>query len=195
MNVRFPWKSHRQRTQTGVFYQYYATIHPTACEVCLRHHGQIYQRLDEAPRLPQHPGCRCSLLEFPARELDYYEEHSQRMRERARRELRRRELFHQGREALARDELSEALALFQQSIQIDVYVDEIEVLCREQGEALSRSPEFARRLRDLFLKAYRWKFDLEKYQHMPEGMRSARQTYGLQTIRACFEPFMTAEQR
>ena len=194
MNVKFPWRSHRQRTKSGVFYQYYATIHATACEVCLRHHGQIYKRPEDAPPLPQHPGCRCSLLEFPARELDYYEEHGRRMRERAQRELRRRELFQQGRETLAQGELSEALALFQQSIQIDVYVEEIEALCQEQCEVLSRFPEFARRLRDLFLKAYRWKFDLEKYRHMPEGMRSARQAYGLQTIRACFEPFI-AKQR
>jgi len=32
-----------------VWYQYYATVHATACEVCLRHHGEIYARREEAP--------------------------------------------------------------------------------------------------------------------------------------------------
>ncbi len=176
-----------------MWYQYYATVHATACEVCLRHHGEIYARREDAPPLPLHPDCRCSLLEFPAEELSYYEEHGRRMRERAQQELRRRALFRRAREALAQDALSEALDLFRESVQIDVYEEEIEALCREERAALRRSPEAARRLRDLFLRAYRWKFDLDKYRHMPEGMRAARRRHGLETIRTCFAPFVGEE--
>jgi hypothetical protein len=176
----------------GSLYQYYATIHPETCEVCLRRHGEIYGDVPQEERPPLHPECRCALLEFPVEDLKRHEERGVRMKEKARRELLRRELFRRASAALERADHEEALSLFRETAQIELYASEIERLCAESGEALQRSPDVAEALRDLFLKAYRWKFDLEKYQQMPEGMRSAREAHGLSAIRAAFEPFLTS---
>ena len=186
MNARL----HRwQKGRTSLF-QYYATIHPESCEVCLRRHGEIYPNAEEAARPPVHPDCRCTLLEFSVEDVKLYQERGVRMKERAQRELLRRELFRRASAALGRSDREEALSLFREAAQIDLYVSEIEQLCVEREEALRKSPDFAAELRELFLKAYRWKFDLERYQQMPEGMRSARQAHGLEVIRGAFEPFM-----
>jgi hypothetical protein len=131
-------------------------------------------------------------LEFSGAELDYYREQERRMRGRAQEELRRRRLFRAGEEALACRDFVEALARFRESVRIDIFTGDIERLCREGShrEALEAAPEAARQLRDLFLKAYRWKHDLPKYQHMPERMRLERRNHGLRVIRELFAPFV-----
>lgn len=175
-----------------MLYQYYATIHPETCEVCLDHHGRILDRPEGTGTPPLHPGCRCSLLEFSRGELEYYREQERRMRERARDELRRRRLFREGEEALCAQDFEGALARFRESVQIDVFTEDIRRLCQTASpkEALESAPEAAQQLRDLFLRAYRWKHDLPKYQHMPERMRTERRDYGLRVIRELFAPFV-----
>jgi len=110
------------------------------------------------------------------------------MREKARQELLRRRLFSRASEALSRSP-DEALSLFGQAAEIEIYLEEIEELCRRHAGDLRASPELSRKLRDLFLKAYRYKYDREKYSHMPEGMRSARREHGLRVIRELFGDF------
>ncbi len=170
------------------FYQYYATVHPETCEICLGHHGEIYPGREGHPQPPLHPGCRCTLLEFPSRELEYYQQHGMRMKQRAQLERERRQLFQRGCEALSRS-AAEALTLFAQSVQIEIYISDIEALCREQREALRASASVSRKLRDLFLKAYRHKFEGEKYQSMPEGMKSKQRVHGLSVIQELFKEY------
>lgn len=171
-----------------LYYQYYATINPSSCEVCLGHHGEIYSHLDQAPRPPLHQGCRCALLEFRKLELECYQERGQRMKEKAQLELHRRKLFRRAIEVLNHSS-DEALSLFQQAVQIEIYLEEIEDLCHEKAEALRASPQLALALQDLFLKAFRQKFELDKYKPMPEGMKSAQLAYGLQVIRELFQEY------
>ncbi|GEM_PF-1021177 len=180
------------RRPSGVLYQYYATIHPETCGVCLDHHGRILERPEGEETPPLHPGCRCSLLEFSAGELEYYREQERRMRGRAQEELRRRRLFREGEEALARGDFEGALARFRESVQIDVFTSDVEHLCRGESPrgALESAPEVAQQLRDLFVRAYRWKHDLPKYRHMPERMRLERRDHGLRVIRELFAPFV-----
>lgn len=189
MGARLRRLIHRLQGQTS-YYQYYATVHSVTCEACLGHHGEIYSDLHQAPQLPQHPDCRCTLLEFPAEELESCQERGRRMKKKAQRELRRRQLFHQACQALFRSS-DEALSLFEQSAQLDLYLEEIESLCRLEKDTLRASPELALRLRDLFLAAYKSKFDGEKYQPMPEGMKSAQRTHGLHIIQTLFQTYAT----
>lgn len=190
MTMRFRRLLYQLKGQTRL-YQYYATVHPLSCETCLRYHGEIYSELDGAARPPLHPDCRCTLLEFAVADLEYYLERRLRMKEKAQLELKRRGLFRRASEVLDQSP-EEALSLFEEAVRIEIYLSEIETLCREHEEVLRASPELARRLQDLFLLAYREKFDREKYSHLPERMRSARLSHGLATIKEFFEPY-TAE--
>jgi hypothetical protein len=169
-------------------YQYYATIHPSACEVCLRHHGEIHPPSDSLLQPPLHPECRCTLLEFPTDELEVYQERGQRMQEKAQAELQRRQLFLQAHQTLARSP-AEALLLFQRSASIDIYVEEIEALEKDQAQTLRASPEIARQLRDLFVRAYKLKFEASKYQPLPEAMKSAQRAHGLHMIQELFRAY------
>ena len=186
MGLRIRRWLHRQIGQNS-FYQYYATVHPLTCEVCLGRHGEIYSSPGDLPELPLHSKCRCTLLEFPSPELKGYQMQGLRMKEKAKRELGRRRLFSQACETLRRSLPGDAVLLFQQAVDADIYLEEIETLCREQREILLRSPQLALKLRDLFLKAYRLKFEAEKYQPMREGMKLAQRTQGLHVIQELFQ--------
>jgi len=166
------------------FYQYYATIHYQTCERCLRRHGEIFTDPSLAP--PIHEGCRCSYLEFSPDELDYYREKAKRMRAKAEQELKRRELFHQAKKLLQSD-LGKALGLFQRAAAIEVYLGEVEDLCQGDCSRLARRPDLARRLRETFIYGYQNKFTKTKYEHVPEGMRWARESWGVQRIRELFD--------
>jgi len=166
------------------FYQYYATIHWRTCARCLERHGEIFT--DPALAPPIHPGCRCSYLEFSSKELDYYREKAKRMRAKAQAELERRELFQRGRELLASDP-AEALGLFRQAAEIEVYLGEVEELCRGDCSHLAGYPDLARQLRDILIYGYQNKFTKTKYEHVPEGMRWARESWGVQRIRELFD--------
>ncbi|OGF53125.1 MAG: hypothetical protein A2Z21_04995 [Candidatus Fraserbacteria bacterium RBG_16_55_9] len=188
MGIRIPHYFHRWKGQSP-FYQYYATVHSLTCEVCLGHHGEVYEHSGDSPELPLHANCRCTLLEFPARELPLYRERGLCMKEKATRELQRRRRFSQARETLPRQAPGDAILLFQQAVDVDIYLEEIETLCREHGESLRHSPELALKLQDLFLKAYRRKFEAEKYQPMAEGMKYAQRAHGLHVIQELFQEF------
>jgi hypothetical protein len=168
-------------------YQYYAIIHHRTCEQCLRLHGEIFTDPSLAP--PIHEGCRCSYLEFSPDELDYYRGKAKRMRAKADQELRRRELFRQGKELLGSDP-KRALEAFQQAAEIEVFLDEVEELCRADGSHLTKHPKLAERLRDIFIYGYQNKFTKEKYEHVPEGMRWARESWGVQRIKGLFHDLL-----
>ena len=170
------------------FVQHYASVHYLTCAGCLRHHGEI--SLPSAERPPWHTGCRCHLLEFPLEQLQYYRQQGARMREKATQELSRRRLFRQACRQLLRHPL-EAEERFRQAIDSEIYLEEIEVLCREQAEALRHHSQTARRLRDLFVGAYRYKHDLDKYHFVPEGLCVEWRQEGLSRIKECFGAVLT----
>lgn len=174
--------------KTDALYQYYATVHYLTCEQCLRRHGEIFHSLDLAP--PLHEGCRCSYLKFKPTELNYYKEKSTRMKAKAEQELKRRGLFWQAAKLL-RSEPKKALELFQAAAAIEVYLPEIEKLCQRNLHSVLRSnlpddPDLAKELQRIFINGYQDKFIKDKYQHMPEGMRWARESWGVKWIKELF---------
>lgn len=166
------------------FYQYYALIHCRTCPRCLKRHGEIFTDAASAP--PIHEGCHCSYLDFPADERSYYQEKAKRMRAKAERELQRRELFRQGRRLLWNDP-SKALASFRQTVETEVYLDEVEQLCREDRSPLTTYPDLTEQLRDMLIYGYQNKFTKQKYEHVPEGMKWARERWGVQQIKELFD--------
>ncbi|HID55569.1 TPA: hypothetical protein EYP37_03505 [Candidatus Poribacteria bacterium] len=149
----------------------------------MRRHGEIFTELSLAP--PIHEGCRCSYLEFSSDELGHYREKAERMRARAEEELERRRLFHRGEELLGADP-KRALELFQLAAEIEVYLDEVEELCRRDSSHLATRPNLAKRLQDILIYGYQNKFTKKKYEHVPEGMRWARESWGVQRIKELF---------
>ena len=179
------WR-HRVQGRTSLF-QFYATVHAATCEDCLLRHGQIFPSPDETPDLPLHEGCRCELLEFPVQKLTHYQSQGKTMRTKADRELQRRRLMTTMAEALERGDPSEdVLQWAAQALSIEVYLPEIEAFCRTHPDRLSADPDLARELRDRFLRAYRYKYQDDRYRAMPERMKAERTDHGLQTIRALF---------
>jgi hypothetical protein len=170
------------RARPAILYQYYALIHFRTCERCLARHGEIFT--DPALAPPLHEGCRCSYLEFPAEEQSYYREKAERMRQRAKQELERRALFRQGKELL-HSSPEAAIPLLQRAAEIEVFLEEVEELCRDCTGLLAH-PELAKRLRDIFIYGYQDKFTREKYAHVPEGMRWALESFGVQRIKELF---------
>ena len=168
--------------RAGFLYQYYAAIHYQTCEQCLVRHGEIFADLSLAP--PLHEGCRCTHLEFLPDERDYHEEKAKRMRAKAAQELQRRQLWQHGRQLLTASS-PEALGLFQQAAEIEVYLEEVEELCRERSKWATH-PTLAKQLRDAFVYGYQNKFTREKYAHVPEGMRWALESGGVQRIKELF---------
>jgi len=178
-------KRERGQPKEGPLYQYYAQVTYNTCERCLRRHGEIFSELAQGP--PIHPGCRCSYLELPPGELDYYREKGERMRAKAEAELRRRELFRRAKELLVGGEPEEALALFERAAAIEVYVEEVEQLCREDLVALRRERELAAKLKKIFIWGYRDTLQKSKYEGMPEGMKWARERWGVQRLEELFD--------
>lgn len=172
----------------GSLYQYYALIHYRTCEPCLRRHGEIFT--DPALVPPIHPGCRCSSLQFSPKELSYYREKGRRMQVKADQELRRRRLFHRGKELLASDPEG-ALDLFRQAAEIEVYLGEVEELCHTDCSRLRGYPELMEELRKILTYGYQNKFTKEKYRHLPEGMRWARESWGVRRIGELFDALLT----
>ncbi len=112
------------------------------------------------------------------------------MKRKAEMELTRRQLFREARMRLA-DSPGDAEARFLETANIEIYLEEIEALCREQADALARHPEMARRLRNLFMGAYRYKYDLDKYRAVPEGLRVQWRQEGLTRIKEYFGAILT----
>ncbi|MCS6936185.1 MAG: hypothetical protein NZ610_07190 [Candidatus Bipolaricaulota bacterium] len=163
------------------YYQFYAQVHFLTCETCLSHHGEISEA--PHPQPPLHPDCRCHLLEFPATELEYYQEQSERMKLRAQNELLRRKLWRQAVENLNGSDFSKAEELFRQAAQVEFYLEEVEQLCAEKKELLAQNPHLRARLQKLFVKFYRMKFSLDKYRPIPPRLILLWETQGLERIK------------
>lgn len=106
------------------------------------------------------------------------------MRARAEQELHRRELLKKGG-ALLKTSPAEALELFRQAAEIEVYLEEVEGLSQDLSPLTSR-PDLAKKLRDIFIYGYQNKFTREKYAPLPEGMRWALESAGVQRIKELF---------
>lgn len=106
------------------------------------------------------------------------------MKAKAEQELHRRELFRQGQELLARSP-GEGLDLFRQAAEIEVYLEEVESLCRELPRLASHQ-DLAKRLRDVFVYGYQNRFTKQKYAPFPEGMKWALESAGVQRIKELF---------
>lgn len=179
------WR-HRVQGRTSLF-QFYATVHAVTCEDCLTRHGRIFESAKEAPDPPLHEGCRCELLEFPVSELDHFRAKGNAMRAKAEREGERRRLMEALADALERgDSADDVLQWAAQALTIEVYLPEIEAFCHTHRQRLQAAPDLARELRDRFLKAYRYKYQDDRYSSMPERMKAERTDYGLATIRDLF---------
>ncbi len=177
-SLRLPRRT--RKAIEGPLYQYYAQVTYNTCEQCLRRHGEIFSDPTQAP--PIHPGCRCSYLEIEPELLDYYREKAERMRAKAEEELRRRELFRRARKALRNSGPAEALELFRQAAAIEVYIEELEQLFTEERELLRAHPELVAQLKKIFTYGYRDTLQKGKYEHMPEGMKWARERWGVERI-------------
>lgn len=179
------WR-HRVHGRTSLF-QFYATIHATTCTECLSRHGQVYATSEETPELPIHEGCRCELLEFPLSELDHFRAKGKTMRTKAERELQRRRLMTALADALERGDPDEdVIGWAVQALAIEVYLPEIESFCDTHHRQLNANPDLSRELRDRFLKAYRYKYQDDRYDAMPERMKAERTDHGLATIKELF---------
>lgn len=163
-------------------YQIYANVTSSTPDRCLEHHGRIVTRPEQVPRVP---GCDFQVHEFPTGKLDDYAEKRTRMEELAGEELRRRELFRQGREALQEGNPRRAVEKFRESVNYDEYVSEIEEVVHA-GE-LCGSEEVKDELREVFIHGYKEKFGLKRYERYPERMREDRKEAGLAEINELFD--------
>ncbi len=162
------------------YLQFYAQVHFLTCEECLSHHGEIAENPKHKP--PLHPDCRCHLLEFSPKDLEYYQEQAERMKLRAQQELLRRRLWCQARDSLEGD-FSQAKELFRQAAHIEFYLEEVEQLCAEKRELFENTPELRAQLQKLFIKCYRMKFSLDKYRPIPPKLILLWETEGIRRIK------------
>jgi len=163
------------------YFQFYAQVHFLTCEECLSHHGEISEEPKHKP--PLHPDCRCHLLEFPPKQLEYYQEQGERMKIRAQQELLRRRLWREAVASLNGSDPAHAEALFRQAAQVEFYLEEVEQLCAEKRELFEQNPDLRSRLQKLFIKLYRMKFSLDKYRPIPPKLILAWETQGIERIK------------
>lgn len=163
------------------YFQFYAQMHFLTCEPCLNRHGAI--SADPQGEPPLHPKCRCHLLEFPAGELEYYREQGERMKRRAQQELARRQIWRAAVESFNGAESSRAEELFRQAAQVEFYLEEVEHFCQAQRDVLDAHAELRARLQKLFIKLYRMKFSLDKYQAMSSRLILHWETRGIERIK------------
>lgn len=165
------------------FFQYYTNVTPDTCPECLALHGKIAPDPSVFPE--RDDGCPREILSFPVWELPRYREKERRMREAAEAELRRRELFTKASELLESSP-EEALRLFCEAGEIEVYISELERLAQEKSGFLEGNPEFRHRLGEVFLSAWKSKFARPRYEVWPERMRTEREEWGKRRIRELF---------
>lgn len=171
---------HRLRGRREL-YQIYANITYSTPERCLKHHGEIVPRKEEASLVS---GCDFEVLSFSVGELSNFREKERRMEEKANREMRRRELFEKGKAKLKSGDHEKAVSLLERSVKIDVFIPEIEDMDCEFGDRLS--PDLSTELRDLFILGYKEKFGQKRYERLPEKMREDRKNAGVEKIRDLF---------
>jgi len=169
--------------RSKTYYQYYTNVTYSTCPECLVLHGKIAADPSKFPE--RGDGCPRRILAFPRKELSYYREQERKMRALAQAELKRRELFQEGKEALE-DAPERAVALFSQAAQIETYIPELERLVEEKQDVFSQNPELRHRLGEIFYRAYSDKFGRPRYERLPERMRLAREKAGLSRIKELF---------
>lgn len=197
----------RTKASSERCFQWFAGVNCRTCELCLARHGEILRLKPEDAQSqfqsqsqalpPLHAGCRCHALEFPVSELKERRRQASRMRAKAQAELQRRQRFRAGLRALAEEDPDPqvVLAHLREAARIDVYIEELESLCREHGELLRRQPDLARRLGEIFLEGYALKLDRPRYQVLPEGLFSQLEQGGRRRIRALFGASLSPHKR
>ncbi len=109
------------------------------------------------------------------------------MRAIAQAEMRRRELFAAATRMLD-DDPDQAVELFAQAAQIEVYIPELEQLAANKEMTLAAHPHVREQLGKIFYQAYSDKFGRPRYERLPERMRLAREQAGLARIKELFFP-------
>ncbi len=165
------------------FFQYYTNVTPDTCPDCLALHGKIAPDPSAFPE--RDDNCPREIISFPVWELPWYREKERRMREVAEAELRRRELFRKASELLESSP-DEALRLFSEAGEIEIYLSELERLAREKSGFLQGNPGFRRKLGEVFLSAWKSKFAKPRYEVWPERMRTEREKWGKKRIQELF---------
>ncbi len=173
----------RKSKPKGPLYQYYANINPSTCEACLQRHGELFSDLGDAP--PNHEDCRCGYLPVEPGERKEAETRAERMRQKAGNERRRRQLFARALQLMESD-LEEALHCLRASVEIDIYIEEIEDLRARYAYLFRDDPELTEALRKLFTGAHFEKMDQPKYQLIPSGLYAQLDTQGRQRIQRLF---------
>lgn len=174
----FYWLVGRRR-----FWQYYTNVTWETCPKCLALHGMI---APDPSRFPaRDDGCPREILPFPVWELPEYKEKARRMRELARAEIKRRELFSRAAERLEADPEG-ALELLDRAGEIEVYLPEVERFAEEKAAFLSSHGDIRRRVGEIFLKHWGEKFGKPRYEAWPERMRVEREKWGEKRIREIF---------
>lgn len=164
----------------NTYYQYFTNVTYLTCPDCLAWHGKISKDPESFPN--RHDRCERTILEIKRNELDYHREQERKMRALAQAELRRRELFDAGKDALGSDN-EKAIDLFAQAAQIDLYIPDVEHLCSDKKVILKSDKPSRERLRKLFVRAYSDKFGWPRYELLPEPMRIARERAGIERIK------------
>ena len=162
-------------------YQLYSNITYSTPENCLEYHGLIVPERDEVPSVS---GCDFEILAFPVSELADYREKKVRMEELADREIDRRELFRSAEECLDNEDYDGAVAEFERSVKLDVFIPELEELAEQYGEGIPS--EVSERLMKVFVLGYKEKFGQKRYERLPERMREDRKQAGLERIKELF---------
>lgn len=162
-------------------YQIYVNLTYSTPSHCMDYHGRI---ITHEKKVPSVSGCDFEVLAFPVSELDHYREKKRRMEGLAERELKRRELFEEGKEKIEDGDYEEAVSRFEESVKLDIFIPEIEEFCREYRALLPS--EISQELEDLFILAYKEKFGQKRYERLPEKMREDRKEAGLDRIRELF---------
>ena len=167
------------------YYQYYTNVIYSTPEHCLALHGKIAR--DPSAFAPATDGCVHRILAFSHKELSHHREQERRMRAIAQAELHRRELFAAATRVLD-DDPDQAVKLFAQAAQIEVYIPELEQLAANKETTLVAHPDVREHLGKIFSRAYSDKFGRPRYERLSELMRLAREQAGLARIKELFFP-------
>ncbi len=159
-------------------YQCYTNVNWRTCEACLDWHGRIVAHPRE---FPAHDSCPHEVLAFPVWRLGEHRSKGERMRAKALEEIGRRETWHKARELLPRDP-QRALALFEEAVQVDVYLPEVEELVRQNDRWFEENPEVRAALRQILLAGWKAKFAKERYERQPEQARMAQEKFGIERL-------------
>jgi len=162
------------------YYQYYTNITYSTCPDCLAWHGRIAKSPNAFPN--RQDGCERRILTFDKETLDHHRDQERLMRQLAQDELARRALFAEATDALGIDN-EQAVDLFHQAAQIDLYLPDVVRLVQEKGSVLNEDDTLRERLRTVFIRAYSDKFGRPRYERLAEGMRIAREQNGIRRIK------------